>query len=186
LSIEDFRASPGDRILVSGKSGSGKTIFGQAIYGIWERGAGVISLPKGKKIFFASGVSFVPDGTLLEVFLYPNHPSTIDISELEKSMSILQMDHYLQALNTSDKWSQLLSAGERQAVSLLRIMISNPDIVILDDSLSLIEAATRDLFITNVMKRKPDTIIISLEPSEAAADFFNYRFKIDNKKMLSD
>lgn len=55
-----------------------------------------------------------------------------------------------------------ISGGQKQRISIARAMIKNPDILILDDSLSAVDAKTETAIIDNIQKsRKGKTTIIS-------------------------
>lgn len=55
-----------------------------------------------------------------------------------------------------------ISGGQKQRISIARAMIKNPDILILDDSLSAVDAKTETVIIDNIQKsRKGKTTIIS-------------------------
>lgn len=55
-----------------------------------------------------------------------------------------------------------ISGGQKQRISIARAMIKNPDILILDDSLSAVDAKTETAIIENIeSSRKGKTTIIS-------------------------
>lgn len=55
-----------------------------------------------------------------------------------------------------------LSGGQKQRISIARALIKNPDILILDDSLSAVDAKTEKRIIDNIREiRKDKTTIIT-------------------------
>ena len=62
----------GERLLVIGAPGTGKTLLFRALAGLWPWGAGDITHPKDEPIFYLPrGTPYLPRGTLREVLAYP-------------------------------------------------------------------------------------------------------------------
>src|SRR5450631_3534061 len=62
----------GERALILGAPGTGKTQLFRALAGLWPWGAGQITRPKGEQIFYLPrGTPYLPRGTLREVLAYP-------------------------------------------------------------------------------------------------------------------
>ena len=73
----EVEIQPGERVLIRGQSGSGKSTIMRAIAGVWPWGRGSIQLPKGH-IAFMPQKPYFPLGTLREVMLYPKTPEDIN------------------------------------------------------------------------------------------------------------
>ena len=61
----------GERVVVTGDPGAGKTLFFRAIAGLWPWGGGRIGLPKGETVTFIPRTPYFPPGSLSEVLCYP-------------------------------------------------------------------------------------------------------------------
>ena len=66
LSEPQIRVKPGERVLIVGEPGAGKTLLFRALAGLWPWGHGRIELPAGKEIVFLPRQSYLPPGTLRE------------------------------------------------------------------------------------------------------------------------
>ena len=68
--------TPGNSVVVSGRSGTGKSTLFRALAGIWPFGHGQVELP-GRTMFLPQR-PYIPLGTLRHVVTYPQTPETFD------------------------------------------------------------------------------------------------------------
>ncbi len=62
----------GERVLVLGAPGTGKTQLFRALAGLWPWGAGHITRPRDEQIsYLPRGTPYLPRGSLREVLAYP-------------------------------------------------------------------------------------------------------------------
>src|SRR6185369_10530283 len=172
-----FSARAADRIALVAPSGSGKSTIARLIARLYEVGDGAI-LVNGIDVrnlrlkSLRSTVSFVPqeapifDTTLLENLLYGNPKATQ--SELEAVVHITQLEEVIRRL--PDGWHEpvgprgsKLSGGERQRVALARALLQRPQVLVLDESTSALDAATEQNFFEAMTEfaRAAITIVIS-------------------------
>src|SRR6266403_646185 len=62
---------PGERLLVAGESGTGKSTLVRAIAGLWPWGGGSIDLHPDRRLFMLPQKPYVPQGTLRRAAAYP-------------------------------------------------------------------------------------------------------------------
>ena len=62
----------GERVLIVGEPGTGKTLLFRALAGLWPWGAGRVSHPKGEELFYMPRTPYLPPGTLREALAYPS------------------------------------------------------------------------------------------------------------------
>ena len=73
LSERHAKIAPGERVLIVGDSGRGKTMLFRAIAGLWPWGSGKIARPSSNRVMFVTRHPYVPLGTLREALACPSH-----------------------------------------------------------------------------------------------------------------
>jgi ABC-type uncharacterized transport system fused permease/ATPase subunit len=124
--VEDvnFEVRRGVNVLITGRSGCGKTSLFRCINGLWNTYQGKISLNQNlRKVFFLPQSSYFTNGSLLQQVIYPAS-ECIDQADLLNTatnivtwLKIFNLEHLLEKVNfdlnsiTSFNWSTVLSAG---------------------------------------------------------------------------
>ena len=70
----EIAIQPGERVLVAGESGTGKSTLVRAISGLWPWGDGSVQIQEGAKMFLMPQKAYVPAGTLRRAATYPSPP----------------------------------------------------------------------------------------------------------------
>src|SRR6185503_20361449 len=83
----------GERILVEGESGTGKSTLLRAISGLWPWGSGEILLQRGARIFLMPQRPYVPLGTLRRATTYPSSPDEIEHDVVRKALDKVGLGH---------------------------------------------------------------------------------------------
>lgn len=166
----------GQTLGIVGKTGAGKTTFIRQLLREYPLGNGQIvindtDLSKMTKEQVLDWIGYVPqDHTLFSRTIRENilfgkeHASAEDVNEairladFEKDLANLPLG--IETLVGEKGVS--LSGGQKQRVSIARALIKNPEILILDDSLSAVDAKTESKIIENIQtERAGKTTIIS-------------------------
>ncbi len=156
----EVEIQPGERVLIRGQSGSGKSTIMRAIAGVWPWGRGSVELPKGR-IAFMPQKPYFPLGTLREVMLYPENLEVEDES-LRDALHKVGLDHLRGRLNEEERWDQILSGGEQQRVAFARVLIQKPRWVFMDEATSALDEAGQANVMTLLAEELPGTAVISI------------------------
>jgi ATP-binding cassette, subfamily B, multidrug efflux pump len=166
----------GQTLGIVGKTGSGKTTFIKQLLRQYPLGTGElaisgVSLEEQKLDQIRRWIGYVPQDHVLfsrsvrENILFGNKEATskdleeaIDLSAFRKDLEMLpdRLDTLVGEKGVA------LSGGQKQRISIARALIKNPEILILDDSLSAVDAKTEKTIIDNIRTvRKDKTTIIT-------------------------
>lgn len=174
-----FKIDKGDTVGIIGKTGSGKTTLVDLllrIYNIEENkilldGVDIMNIPL-KTI--RTSIGYVPqDGFLFSDSLYNNIALGIEREGdyFEKVISSSKMsDVHENILEFPEGYDTVigergvtLSGGQKQRVAIARAIIKDPDILIMDDSVSAVDTKTEETILDNLKQIRTDktTIIIA-------------------------
>jgi putative ATP-binding cassette transporter len=123
----------GERTLILGAPGTGKTQLFRALAGLWPWGTGHIVLPRGEQIFYLPrGTPYLPRGTLREVLAYPLKAESFKAGTFTRSLYRLGLERLVLLLDETHRWDRELSQDEQLCLVFARILIQTPPWILID------------------------------------------------------
>ncbi len=176
LSNISIHLDTGDTLGIVGPTGSGKTTLIKQILKEYPLGRGVITLGNVNldrltkkevrdKIGYVSQENILFSRTIRENIKFGKDDATEE--EIAEAIRLANFNEDIKRLPSGldtlvGEKGIAISGGQKQRISIARAMIKNPDILILDDSLSAVDAKTETAIIENIeSSRKGKTTIIS-------------------------
>jgi putative ATP-binding cassette transporter len=167
----DLHFSANQPVLLTGPSGSGKSTLFRAISGIWPFGKGTVTLPANCKVMLLPQKPYLPNGTLKAAITYPSQPGNFHDDEIRDVLTAAQLDHFVDNLDVEDIWSQRLSGGEQQRLSLARALLAKPDWLFLDEATAAMEETMEAKLYQTLADKLPGTTIISIGHRSSLVQF---------------
>ncbi len=153
LKAVDFTIEKGDLVCLLGPSGCGKSTILNLIAGLLSPTDGDIRFngnsvvktePKDRNIGFVfQNYALYPHMTVLENVMFP---LTVGDKKIKKNEAQQIAEKYMQLTNIDelkDKKPGTLSGGQQQRVAITRALVQNPEVLLLDEPLSNLDARLR-------------------------------------------
>ncbi len=185
-----FNIQAGDKVVLSGKSGSGKSLLLQILSGIHEIEGGELFINDvpltnydRKNLYKNLGVSFpvnqIFEGNFIDNILLGRE---IPEKELREVLQLLDLQKYI--LSQPKGMESFVDSGGRrlprsiiQKILIARMIVSKPRLLLIEDTLQFLEEKEKKRIIDYIMdKSKPWTVIV-------VSDFYYWKEK-SNKTIL--
>ncbi|MBS7842383.1 ATP-binding cassette domain-containing protein [Pseudomonas fluorescens] len=157
LQPTDFTLHAGDRVSITGSSGSGKSVFLRALALLDTPTSGQI-LWNGQPIanaqipHYRSHISYLSqrpallEGTVEDNLRFPFSLKTLRKRHFDRASVITLLEHAGKAPDFLAKHALDLSGGESQVVSLIRTLQLDPEVLLLDEPTAALDpASSRDV-----------------------------------------
>ena len=185
----DIEIARGEKVLVVGESGTGKSTLVRAIAGLWPWGRGEI-LIKFEGLFFMPQAPYVPLGTLRRAVTYPLSPEEVDDAVVRTTVEEVGLGHFLDRLDEDAAWEHVLSGGEKQRLAFARALIQRPEIIVMDEATAALDPLGQEQLMRLLLERLPEATIISVG-HRAELEAFHTRklvleYHADGARLVSD
>jgi branched-chain amino acid transport system ATP-binding protein len=151
----DFTVRPGETVSLLGRNGMGKTTLLRTLTGLMSGGSGASIRLNGRELagrrpaeIARAGIALVPEGrgifpnlTVEENLTLPARPGPSGKREwtLERIFELFPRLH-----ERRTNWGDQLSGGEQQMLSIGRALMTNPDLLMLDEATEGLAPKVRD------------------------------------------
>jgi putative ATP-binding cassette transporter len=143
LKERNLVVSAGERVLVVGAPGTGKTQLFRALARLWPWGSGRIAVPLSERIFYVPrGTPYLPRGTLREVLAYPAKVAGFTDAAFDHALARLGLDRLVPLLDLTRRWDRELSQDEQMSLAFARIVLHAPRWVLIDDAFGSLDDDT--------------------------------------------
>lgn len=179
LEHADLTLRSGHSVVITGRTGSGKSTLFRALSGIWPFARGEVQVPKN--IFFLPQRPYIPLGTLRYVITYPHAPDQYDRTALIQALRDVELSHLIDRLDRDDNWPQSLSGGEQQRVAVARALLAKPSWIFLDEATASLDLESEMEVYQTLKSRLPDTTLVSIAHRPSVAAFHEGRVMFQRK-----
>ncbi|MGC8524755.1 MAG: ABC transporter ATP-binding protein/permease [Acidibrevibacterium sp.] len=172
-----YRFLRGESVVISGRSGLGKSTLFRAIAGIWPFGEGKIARPQGRYLFLPQR-PYLPLGSLRHVVTYPATADSMSDEVIAEALRKTGLGALVERLGEEHDWSLLLSGGEQQRLAIARALLIRPDWLFLDEATSNLDPeAEAELY--QLLKRElRGTTVISIAHNPGVAAFHDRKITL--------
>lgn len=186
----DVEIGPGERVLVAGESGSGKSTLVRAIAGLWPWGGGDVSFRAGSRLFMLPQRPYIPSGTLRRAVCYPQAAESWTLEEIGAALDKVGLGHLKDKVEEEVPWDQTLSGGEKQRLTFARLLLNDPDIIVMDEATAALDEKSQDRMMQTVIDELPDATIVSVAHRAELEAFHSRKITLERReggaKLVSD
>jgi putative ATP-binding cassette transporter len=154
--------APGERVMLTGPAGCGKSTLFRAIGGLWPYAAGSLALPADGRSLFLPQKPYLPIASLAAAVAYPDAPETYGDGRIAAVLTDCGLGHLTPLLEEQRHWSQELSSGEQQRLGFARAILLAPDWLFCDEASSALDEASQMELYGLLTRRLPQTAIVSI------------------------
>ncbi|MEN2489875.1 ABC transporter ATP-binding protein [Flavobacterium sp. B11] len=192
-----FSIEKGQNIAIIGESGCGKSTLLKLIYGLYDLDEG--------KIFYGDKPVLGPKFNLIPGMPYMKYlAQDFDLSPYEtvaenvgkflsngfanmKKLRVQELLEMVEMDQFSNVKTKFLSGGQQQRVALVRVLALEPEVILLDEPFSQIDAFRKNALRRNLfryLKQKGITCIIATHDSTDALSFADQAIVMRNGEVL--
>ncbi|TAU19223.1 ABC transporter ATP-binding protein/permease [Rhizobium leguminosarum] len=173
---------PGERVLVAGESGSGKSTLVRAISGLWPWGSGSVNFHADRRLFMLPQRPYIPSGTLRRAVAYPGAADSWTPDEIKAALAKVGLDYLNDKIEEDAPWDQTLSGGEKQRLAFARLLLHQPDIIVLDEATAALDEKSQDKMMQMVIDELPEVTIVSVAHRAELEAFHSRKITLERRK----
>lgn len=155
----NFSLSQGSAVIIRGQSGVGKTTLLRAIAGLWPYVEGAVQRPLVESLFLPQK-PYLPLGSLRTALYYPNAAQPGDVAA--EMLRKCQLAHLVANLDEEADWTSRLSLGEQQRLAIGRALLSQAQVVFLDEASSAMDEGLEYAMYQLLRESLPHSILVSV------------------------
>jgi putative ATP-binding cassette transporter len=181
----EFSIARGERWMLSGPPGSGKSTLFRSLSGIWPHGSGRIFMPASARMLFLPQKPYLPIGKLADAIAYPSLPQSFSTERLREALARVGLASLVDRLGEPANWGQVLSGGEQQQVAIARALLNQPDWLFLDEATAALDEDSEAKVYAALLDSLPHAAIVSISHRRQLARYHDRFMAIDGGRLVA-
>lgn len=173
-----FEVKEGERVLVAGPPGCGKSRLLRIAAGLSWQGTGVILLPPLADVMFLPPRPYLPSGKLRAAVTYPAEEARFDHEAVRAALKRVGLARLIARLDDAERWERVLSGGEQHRLALARILLHAPRWVFFDDLTAGMDEDCCRLLRSIFARELADATVIGIGNTPALDGFYRRTLRL--------
>lgn len=178
VNVPNIELKGGERLLIQGESGVGKSTLLRALAGLWLYGDGKITFPENKDILFLPQKLYLPIGDLKSILCYPKAQDDFSDQACVDALNLVGLASQTPQLYKTQTWDTILSLGEQQKLAFAKIFLHQPDYLFLDEATSALDLANETRLYQLLLEKLPQVTLVSVAHHENVKQFHTQTLKL--------
>ena len=193
----NLKINQGKTICIVGRNGSGKSTFLDLISGFLLPSSGKIKMNDfdisqykeewQQNIGYVSQSNFIIGDTIKNNILFGRDKITDD--QIDVALETVKLKEFIDflpnKLNTEiGTLGDRLSGGQRQKINIVRALVKDPKIIILDEATNALDINSEENFLSVINNIKKDKIIIFIAHSKKIENFCDEKYTVENNTLI--
>ncbi len=160
LAQPHLEVKPGERVLILGRQGGGKSSLFLAVAGLWVCGTGRIAMPPEAETMYLTARPFVPAGSIREVLAYARAEGVPSDEAMAGALRRVGLERL--ALDMTGRWDRELTLGEQERLGYARLLLGKPKWLISDQGLDPADDLSRETIRSILGEELAQTAVLNI------------------------
>ena len=125
---------------------------------------------------FLTQRAYLPIGTLREVVSYPAAADAFSEDRVCEVLRLLDLRRFEAHLHDTSPWDQQLTDDEQQRLTIVRVLLHEPDWIFMDDATAALDEAMERRAYEMLEARLPAATVVSMTHRAALMEFHTRRW----------
>jgi len=162
VSAKSFNVKSGERLLVTGPSGTGKSTLFRVLAGIWPFGRGTVTVPAQATLMMLPQRPYFPVAALKDAIAYPQTGDAYSDQTIRDVVTAVGLPALVPRLHEESHWNRMLSLGEQQRLGIARALLAKPQYLFLDEATASLDELSEAALYTLLERQLSSSTIVSI------------------------
>jgi len=176
-----LRVEPGEHVLVDGDPEAAAAFF-RVVAGVWPWGYGRVDLPADALMIAIGHRMYLPQGSLRQALALPEVLGEPDDTAIQAALFDVGLEGLGARIDECGEWPDMLNGADLQRLAFARLLLLQPDWVVLGDATDALDPASADALLRLVATRLPNAALVLIGQHPGSPETFNRRLTLERSK----
>jgi putative ATP-binding cassette transporter len=113
---------------------------------------------------------------------YPSPEDEFDDDQVATVMKQVGLGDFVNRMDKDEPWDQILSGGEKQRLAFARLILQEPDLIVMDEATSALDPSSQDQLMVLLRKRLEKATVLSVGHRPELEAFHERKLVMESRK----